>query len=450
MDAGNGWTAEMWGYYAIWLVVSSVNAFFLKSCLTYEGPTVQTFILTATLSQVLSGWICGGFVLWWRGEWNAADCSSEARNSHLEAIELHEEMSKSLPGSGTVISEGHGRSLSSTSLSMSASGLASSSSSSTSTSLPSGSQPGTTGVPSDYDPYHKQLKPEKEGKRGIGLVTEMNWYLAIAAWHTLGNALTNYSMGMAAVAFTQTVKAAEPIFSMFLASLFLGEVVSPTLYATIVPIVCGVALTSFTELNFQLGGLVTALLSNLAFASRNIFSKEVLLRPLVQNNQHLVFYYMSKWGTLLLLPLFLCLEMTDFVTVIHSMTGPQIQTLVSVFLLSGITHSWYNQFSYVLLARMSPITHGVASVTKRAVLIASAMIYYSVIVVQNKTAAMSDLDFAAVAEVERKSRNAKIFNVLGIALVLVGVGWYSWLRKSVSTRQGSKRSAERLAERSAV
>jgi hypothetical protein len=96
--------------------------------------------------------------------------------------------------------------------------------------------------------------------------------------HTLGNLLTNMSLGAVAVSFTHTIKvgpcrrccgqaraqqrraapsdaaarvrpcqAMEPAFSVTLSALFLGDQPSPAVLLTLLPIMGGVALASMTE-----------------------------------------------------------------------------------------------------------------------------------------------------------------------------------------------------------
>jgi drug/metabolite transporter (DMT)-like permease len=48
--------------------------------------------------------------------------------------------------------------------------------------------------------------------------------LPLAVAHTLGNLLTNISIGKVAVSFTHTIKAMEPFFTVVLSALFLSEV----------------------------------------------------------------------------------------------------------------------------------------------------------------------------------------------------------------------------------
>ena len=87
----------------------------------------------------------------------------------------------------------------------------------------------------------------------------------LAIVHTLGNVLTNVSLGKVAVSFTHTIKAMEPFFSVLLSSLFLGDVPSVAVIATLVPIVGGVAAASVTEASFNWPGVLAAMVSFFLF-----------------------------------------------------------------------------------------------------------------------------------------------------------------------------------------
>jgi hypothetical protein len=71
--------------------------------------------------------------------------------------------------------------------------------------------------------------------------------LPLALVHTLGNLLTNVSLGAVAVSFTHTIKAMEPFFSVLLSALFLGDRPSLAVGLTLFPIIGGVAMASMAE-----------------------------------------------------------------------------------------------------------------------------------------------------------------------------------------------------------
>ena len=62
----------------------------------------------------------------------------------------------------------------------------------------------------------------------MGFYKHIHFQLAaifpLAVAHTLGNLLTNISLGKVAVSFTHTIKSMEPFFTVILSALFLGAV----------------------------------------------------------------------------------------------------------------------------------------------------------------------------------------------------------------------------------
>ncbi|KAK9049916.1 hypothetical protein SSX86_031115 [Deinandra increscens subsp. villosa] len=102
--------------------------------------------------------------------------------------------------------------------------------------------------------------------------------LPLAVMHTLGNLTTNMSLGKVSVSFTHTIKAMEPFFTVVLSTLFFREIPTPWVLSSLVPIVGGVILASMTEVSFNWPGFWSAMASNLANQSRNVFSKKLMVK----------------------------------------------------------------------------------------------------------------------------------------------------------------------------
>lgn len=66
-----------------------------------------------------------------------------------------------------------------------------------------------------------------------------------------------------------------PLFAVFSARVVLKERQSKHVYLSLIPIVIGVAIATFTELSFDLGGLLSALLSTGIYSVLNVFVKKV-------------------------------------------------------------------------------------------------------------------------------------------------------------------------------
>ncbi|KAF2285807.1 hypothetical protein GH714_008170 [Hevea brasiliensis] len=97
--------------------------------------------------------------------------------------------------------------------------------------------------------------------------------LPVAVAHTIGHVAATVSMSKVAVSFTHIIKSGEPAFSVLVSRLLLGETFPAGVYMSLIPIIGGCALAAVTELNFNMIGFMGAMISNLAFVFRNIFSK---------------------------------------------------------------------------------------------------------------------------------------------------------------------------------
>lgn len=98
----------------------------------------------------------------------------------------------------------------------------------------------------------------------------------LALVHTLGNLLTNVSLGTVAVSFTHTIKALEPLFSVLFSFLFLKEAAHPIVLLTLLPIMGGVIGAAVSEASFNWMGFSSAMASNATFQSRNVLSKRFM------------------------------------------------------------------------------------------------------------------------------------------------------------------------------
>ncbi|GJN35906.1 hypothetical protein PR202_gb24721 [Eleusine coracana subsp. coracana] len=200
--------------------------------------------------------------------------------------------------------------------------------------------------------------------------------LPLALIHVLGNAFTNMSLGRVAVSFTHTVKAMEPFFSVLLSVLFLGETPSILVLGSLVPIVSGVVLASMTEISFNWIGFWSAMASNLTNQSRNVISKKVLADNEESLDDINLFSVMTVMAFLLSVPLMLSVDGIKFSPSYLRSTGINIEELCVKAALAGTCFHFYQQVSYSLLARMSPVTHSVANSLKRVVVIASSVIFF--------------------------------------------------------------------------
>ncbi|OWM65440.1 hypothetical protein CDL15_Pgr009030 [Punica granatum] len=173
--------------------------------------------------------------------------------------------------------------------------------------------------------------------------------LPLAVVHILGNFFTNMSLGKVSVSFTHTIKAMEPFFSVILSAMFLGEdsMDNITLFSII------------TVMSFFLLFPVTYFTEGFKYAPSFLQSA--------------------------------------------AESGINVKQLLTRSLLAALCFHAYQQVSYMILQRVSPVTHSVGNCVKRVVVIVSSVIFF-------KTAVL-------------------FINSLGTGIALAGVFLYSRVKR---------------------
>ncbi|MFQ6664340.1 hypothetical protein Gotur_031489 [Gossypium turneri] len=143
--------------------------------------------------------------------------------------------------------------------------------------------------------------------------------LPLAVVHTLGNLFTNMSLGKVAVSFTHTIKAMEPFFSVVLSAMFLGEESMD---------------------NITLFSIITIM------------------------------------SLILLAPVAIFMEGVKFTPAYLQSAGLNVKEVVVRSLLAALCFHAYQQVSYMILQRVSPVTHSVGNCVKRVVVIVSSVLFF--------------------------------------------------------------------------
>ncbi|GLT31907.1 hypothetical protein SLA2020_066070 [Shorea laevis] len=203
--------------------------------------------------------------------------------------------------------------------------------------------------------------------------------LPLALGHTLGNLLTNISLGKVNVSFTHTIKAMEPFFTVLFSVLFLGEMPNFWVLGSLLPVVGGVVLASFTEASFNWTGFCTAMASNVTNQSRNVLSKKFMVRKEDTLDNINLFSVMTIISFTLLVPAAIFLEGVKFspsYLQFAASQGLNVRELCIRSLLAGICFHSYQQVSYMILQMVSPVTHSVGNCVKRVVVIVSSILFF--------------------------------------------------------------------------
>ncbi|KAK4492776.1 hypothetical protein RD792_000096 [Penstemon davidsonii] len=197
----------------------------------------------------------------------------------------------------------------------------------------------------------------------------------VAVAHTIGHVAATVSMSKVAVSFTHIIKSGEPAFSVLVSRFVLGETFPLPVYLSLLPIIGGCALSAATELNFNLIGFMGAMLSNLAFVFRNIFSKKGMKGKSVGGMNY--YACLSMLSLLILTPFAFAVEGPQLWAVGWQKAVSQIgPNFIWWVVAQSVFYHLYNQVSYMSLNEISPLTFSIGNTMKRiSVIVASIIIF---------------------------------------------------------------------------
>ncbi|KAJ8546574.1 hypothetical protein K7X08_034084 [Anisodus acutangulus] len=199
----------------------------------------------------------------------------------------------------------------------------------------------------------------------------------LAVVHALGNLFTNMSLGKVSVSFTHTIKALEPFFSVGLSAMFLGEFPTVWVISSLLPIVGGVGLASLTEVSFNWSGFWSAMASNLANQSRNVLSKKIMVTKEDSLDNINLFSIITIMSLILVAPFAFFMEGIKFTPAYLESAGLNVNQIYTRTLLASLCFHAYQQISYMILEKVSPVTHSVGNCVKRVVVIVSSVLFFS-------------------------------------------------------------------------
>ena len=200
-------------------------------------------------------------------------------------------------------------------------------------------------------------------------------FYKLALVYTLGFVFVNSGYLAVSVSLAETLRSAEPIFSVVLAKLMLDEeYISNWTMATLVPIVLGGVLSSGGDTSFSFSGLLFVCASNVAFALRSVYTKQ-LKYP---NGAIPLFYEISRTGTGMLVGLLVSCEVMFFLLKPEMFVLERLKEVVeenrwwqfiTLLVQTGVSYAAYNQMSFLVLSMVSVVTHAVANSFRRIVTI---------------------------------------------------------------------------------
>lgn len=226
--------------------------------------------------------------------------------------------------------------------------------------------------------------------------------------HLVGHVSTCVSFSYVAVSFAHIIKAAEPAVSSLGAAIFLGEVYNPAVYLSLLPIIAGVSMSAVTELSFSWPGFLFAMLSNVAFAARNVFSKQNMgdFKSDPTLTPANIYGLMSIIALIVEIPFALAIEGFPALPSAH---------IGRLLFGSGIFYTLYNTVSFMALSRTNVVTHAVGNILKRA-----SVIIVSILFFKNPILPL---------------------NALGMAVAIAGTGLYAFTKRHYSAKAAKAKAA---------
>lgn len=232
----------------------------------------------------------------------------------------------------------------------------------------------------------------------------------MALCHGIGHVTSNVSFAAVAVSFAHTIKALEPFFSAAATQFILGQQVPFSLWLSLAPVVIGVSMASLTELSFNWTGFINAMISNISFTYRSIYSKKAMTDMDSTN----VYAYISIIALIVCIPPAIIFEGPQLMS--HGFSDAiakvGLTKFVSDLVLVGLFYHLYNQIATNTLERVAPLTHAVGNVLKRVFVIG-----FSIVVFGNKISTQTGI---------------------GTSIAIAGVALYSYIKAKIEEEKRKK------------
>ncbi|RRT62704.1 hypothetical protein B296_00026026 [Ensete ventricosum] len=214
--------------------------------------------------------------------------------------------------------------------------------------------------------------------------------------------LGNVSLRYIPVSFMQTIKSFTPATTVILQWLVWGKNFEWRIWASLVPIVGGILLTSITELSFNVFGFSAALFGCLATSTKTILA-ESLLHGYKFDSINTV-YYMAPFATMILALPAILLEGAGVVDWLYS--HQSIGSSMFIIFSSGVLAFCLNFSIFYVIHSTTAVTFNVAGNLKVAV-----AVLVSWIIFRNPISAL---------------------NAVGCAVTLSGCTFYGYVRHKLS------------------
>ncbi|KAF2364196.1 Sugar phosphate transporter domain [Trinorchestia longiramus] len=198
------------------------------------------------------------------------------------------------------------------------------------------------------------------------------YVIPLALGKFFSSVFSHVSLWKVPVSYAHTVKGSMPLFTVIWCRVIFQEKHSKWIYASLVPIILGVAIASITELSFDVMGLATALVATCGFSLQNIFSKKVIVATKVSNV--FLLYKLGSLSFMMFIPVWLAFDGRIMLYDTQLVVRRSGQDTIFLLIADGMLNWLQNLVAFSIMSKVSPLTYSVASATKRVVIISSSLL----------------------------------------------------------------------------
>jgi len=225
-------------------------------------------------------------------------------------------------------------------------------------------------------------------------ISQINKLTTQMALHAAGNVGGNMAFGAGALGFAHVLKSLEPAFTAVFSGLVTGKWAHPMVYATLIPVMGGVAYASASELSFNMVQFVSAMVSNICFSLRGVLGKGVMSgkefdRKITMLDGPNTFSVLQIGAAVMTVPFVAFFEGPK---ALIPWTHPNWRAaigkldhagelitpnyLFTQLVVAGLAFQLYYEASYLALDAVSPVTHSLGNNLKRIIIVISSVVVF--------------------------------------------------------------------------
>ncbi|KAH9388812.1 hypothetical protein TYRP_008159 [Tyrophagus putrescentiae] len=171
---------------------------------------------------------------------------------------------------------------------------------------------------------------------------------------------SHVSLGAVPVSYAHTVKASMPLFVVLLSRCLFGEKQTTKVYLSLIPIILGVAISSVTELEFNILGLTSALFSIFVLKDTSIHHLRLL-------------HVLAKHALIMFIPFWVYHDLLD---ILYGQRNSSLDGWVigGLLFVDGLCNFFQNVVAFTVLSLVTPLTYSVCNASKRIAVITCSIL----------------------------------------------------------------------------